>query len=207
MYTLLLATNNPHKIEEIKEIFSHYQNNNFRVISLFDAEKELNIKLSEPVEDGLTFKDNAYIKAKYYKDYFEDYFVASDDTGLMVDALGGLPGVHSKRFSEPNPTNEKNRKKLLNELANIKDNKDRSAHFETCVCLIDLENKVHYFYGKVFGYIMDHEEGELGFGYDPLFFSSELNKPFSCCDNFEKNKVSHRGRAFRGLIEYLSENY
>lgn len=204
MYTLLIASNNPHKIEEINTIFSHYKMNNFRIISIEEAEKENNLKLDEPIEDGDTFKENAYIKAAFYKKYFPNFLVASDDTGLMVDSLNGAPGVHSKRYSGIEGNSELNRKKLLKELEGIN---NRNAHFETVVSLIDLNNEVHYFKGEVRGHIMDHEEVGNGFGYDSLFYCDELDKPFSKCTTDEKSNVSHRGRAIRALIEYLKENY
>mgnify|MGYP002626767806 CR=1 FL=1 len=202
MLTLLIASNNQHKIEEIKQIFSSYRNLDINIISIADGENKLGYKLGEPIEDKETFEENAYIKASYYKKYFKDYLVVADDTGLMVDALNGRPGVHSHRYSEPNPTSEKNRKKLLDELSGIE---NRSASFKTALCLIDLNNEVHYFTGVTNGLIMDHEIGANGFGYDSLFYSSILNKPFAECTMEEKSQVSHRGYAFRCLIDYLDE--
>lgn len=194
--TILLATNNSHKVEEIKNALTKYDLD-YDVLTL----KDLNVK-KEPIEDGETFYDNALIKASFYKKMFPQYLVLADDTGLLVDFLNGKPGVHSKRYSAPYATPKKNRKKLLLELNGV-DN--RNAHFETVMVFIDQDNNVHSFTGATYGMILDHEEGSNGFGYDALFYSTEINKPFGLITLDEKNQISHRGRALDKFASYLKE--
>lgn len=198
MKTILLATNNQNKVMEMKEAFIENKLDDYNIISL----KELNVT-KEPIENGKTFDENSYIKASFYKKMFGDYLVIADDSGLLVDYLNGEPGVYSKRYSSPYPTPKKNRKKLIEAL---KDTDNHNAHFETSLCLIDEEDQVHYFHGETHGYILDHEVGSNGFGYDAIFYSTEINKPFGLISMEEKNEISHRGKAIKLLVEYLKKN-
>lgn len=195
MKTILLATNNQNKVLEMKEAFQANNLKEYDIISL----KELNVT-KEPIENGLTFDENALIKASYYKKMFKDYLVIADDSGLLVDSLNGVPGVYSKRYSAPYPTPKKNRRKLIDAL---KDKDNRNAHFETSLCLIDENDKVYYFHGRTNGYILDHEVGNNGFGYDAIFYSTEINKPFGLISMDEKNQISHRGKAIKELVKFL----
>ena len=195
MKTILLATNNQNKVLEMKEAFQANNLKEYEIISL----KELNVT-KEPIENGLTFDENALIKASYYKKIFKDYLVIADDSGLLVDSLNGVPGVYSKRYSAPYPTPKKNRRKLIDAL---KDKDNRNAHFETSLCLIDENDKVYYFHGRTNGYILDHEVGNNGFGYDAIFYSTEINKPFGLISMYEKNQISHRGKAIKELVKFL----
>ncbi|MBO4667038.1 MAG: RdgB/HAM1 family non-canonical purine NTP pyrophosphatase [Bacilli bacterium] len=197
--TFVLATQNKDKVKEFKKlIFDH--NLNITVKSLQDFNVSYDVE-----ESGTTLKENAYLKAKGYKDILDqmgvkDYSIIADDTGLFVESLGGEPGIYSARYSGEDATYEKNRLKLLERLKGIE---NREAYFETIICLIE-DNDVHYFHGRVDGKILEEDTGELSqFGYDKIFYSYDLGKSFGEAGFIEKNKVSHRGRAFNELLRYL----
>lgn len=183
--TIVLASNSEHKIKEFKEMFKGYN-----ILSL----KDIGF-LDDIVEDGETFYDNALIKAKAVQAFLKEKnmpaMVIADDTGLCVDALGGMPGVYSARYAGDHD-NASNRKKLLHELENVK---NRSAHFTTMIVRIDPDGKVTAYEGRAEGKILTEEDGSNGFGYDSIFFSDELGKSFGTASSEEKNLVSHRGKA------------
>lgn len=191
---LIVASNNQHKIEEIKEILEKLD---MDVLSLKDAGIDI-----EVIEDGETFEENAYKKAKEVFDIVKDAYVLADDTGLMVDAINGAPGVYSARFSGEGATYEENNSKLLDLLKNVED-KDRGAKFVCVMVLIMSKDKVIKVRGEVSGRILRETKGENGFGYDPLFYVEEYGKTFGKMTNEEKNSVSHRGRALEKLREAL----
>lgn len=185
---LLIASNNKHKIEEIKTIL---RGKFEKIFCLEDLDIEC-----DPAETGKTFMENAMIKAQAVAK-LTDLAVLADDTGLCVDALNGQPGVNSARYAG-NHDNAANRKKLLAELGN---ETNRSAHFESAVVLMYPDGKFVQACGRVDGYILQREDGTNGFGYDSLFFCTELNKSFGTATADEKNTVSHRGRALQQLLE------
>lgn len=187
---LVIASNNAHKIAEIKEIL---QGKFEEMYSL----AELGIHC-DPEENGTTFLDNALIKANEIAKH-TTLAVLGDDTGLCVDALNGEPGVMSARYAGDHDS-AKNRQKLLIELAN---QSNRNAHFETCVALRYPDGKIVTAFGRVDGIILTEERGNGGFGYDCLFFSTELGKTFGESTSEEKHMVSHRGRALRNLLEKI----
>ena len=184
---LLIASNNKHKIEEIKTIL----NGKFEQIFCL---ADLGIQC-DPEETGVTFAENALIKAKAVGKR-TDFAVLADDTGLCVDALGGQPGVNSARYAG-NHDNVANRKKLLAELRGIT---NRAAHFESAVVLLYPDGTTVCASGRVDGFILEQEDGTNGFGYDSLFFCTELNKSFGVATAEEKNAISHRGRALQALL-------
>lgn len=187
---LIVASNNQHKITEIKK---NLENLDMQVLSLKDA--GLNIDV---VEDGKTFEENAYKKAKEVFNIVRDAYVLADDTGLMVDALDGAPGVYSARFSGEGATSEKNNAKLLHLLKGT-DDKDRGAKFVCVMVLIMGENRIVKVRGEIKGRILKEPRGENNFGYDPLFYVQEYDKTFAEMSIEEKNSVSHRGRALEKL--------
>lgn len=189
---IVLATNNKHKLEEFNSMFASY---NVEVISLKDAGI-----VCDPEENGKTFKDNSLIKAKEVAN-FTKYPVISDDSGLVIKSLDGFPGVYSARFME-GYTYEEKRMEIIKKLSDFK---DKSARFETVLCLYNLENEPLYFNGFVEGKIV-LPSGDNGFAYDPIFYCNELNKTFGDATSDEKNKVSHRSRALKKLIDYLIDN-
>lgn len=194
---LLIASNNQHKIEEIKSILAE----KFEEI---ESLQDLGL-VCDPEEKGATFEENALIKATAVAKLAPSIAVLADDTGLCVDALGGLPGVFSARFAA-NETNSQghdnaaNRQKLLRKLNG---ETNRTAHFECAVVLLYPNGETLVAKGKEGGRILQEEVGENGFGYDSLFFCNELGKTFAQATADEKNKVSHRGKALQNLLKQL----
>ena len=187
---LLIASNNQHKIDEIKQILG----NKFeQILSLSEAGI-----VCDPEENGKTFLDNALIKVRAVAK-LTDMPVLGDDTGLCVDALNGAPGVHSARFAGDHD-NAKNRAKLLYELQG---KTNRKAHFSTAVALLYPDGRLVTAEGRVDGEILHAEVGTNGFGYDSLFYCNEIGKTFAEATAEEKNAVSHRGRALQKLAEKL----
>lgn len=187
---LLIASNNQHKIDEIKQILG----NKFeQILSLSEAGI-----VCDPEENGKTFLDNALIKVRAVAK-LTDMPVLGDDTGLCVDALNGAPGVHSARFAGDHD-NAKNRAKLHYEL---QDETNRKAHFSTAVALLYPDGRLVTAEGRVDGEILHTEVGANGFGYDSLFYCNEIGKTFAEATAEEKNAVSHRGRALQNLANKL----
>lgn len=195
MKRLIVASNNQGKIKEIKEILKNF---NMEVVSL----KEANINV-DILEDGATFMDNAYKKAyEIYK--LTGEMVLSDDSGLMVEALNGAPGVFSARFAGEHGNDKKNNDKLLALLKDV-EKEDRGARFVCAMVMILGDNKAIKAQGECPGYILKEARGEDGFGYDPLFYIPELEKTFAELTSNEKNKISHRGRALSILRNKIKE--
>ncbi len=192
---ILLGTKNKHKILEMTRIIKKY-NSNIIIKSLNDYDEVL-----EPIENGKSFEENAFIKAKYYYELFKIPTVA-DDSGLEVEALNNEPGLFSARYASCNNHNaqdSKNRQKLLLKMANIT---NRKAHFVCATCYYDGLKKV-VTNGITEGKILLAEIGHNGFGYDAIFFSDELNKPLALATNFEKDSISHRGKALTKLLKCI----
>lgn len=190
---IVAATGNKGKLKEFKEILSE-----FEIISVNDLNLNLNIS-----ENGKTFKENAYIKAKAISK-FTNLPVLSDDSGLMVDALGGNPGVFTARFAGENATDEENINKLLYELSGVDDDK-RTARFMSAICVILPDKSVLYGEGTCEGSICRSPVGANGFGYDPVFFVDEFKKTFAELTSDEKNSVSHRRKALDDISQKLKE--
>ena len=191
---IVFATNNQHKLEEIREILG----DSFEVLSLRDIGCHEDIP-----ETGDTLLMNAIQKADYiFRHYHIDCF--ADDTGLEVDALNGEPGVHSARYAEgTDHDSEANMKKLLSKLEGIT---ERSARFKTVIALVRQEEDVEtirLFEGKVEGSIITEREGNEGFGYDPIFKPTGYNHTFAALGLDIKNHISHRARAVAKLADYL----
>lgn len=188
---LAIATNNQHKLQEIRAILG----DSFEeLLSLKDLGIDVDVE-----ETGSTLEENALIKARAILSLSEIATLA-DDTGLMVDALRGAPGVYSARYAGEEHDDAKNRALLLKNLDGVK---DRSAHFATVIALCYPDGKTLTASGRVNGEILLSERGTEGFGYDSLFFSTELGKTFAEATQAEKNSVSHRGRALRAMLELV----
>jgi XTP/dITP diphosphohydrolase len=186
---LVFATNNAHKLDEVRSILG----SRFIVKSL----KEIGCEADIP-ETADTLEGNALMKARFlYEKYGVDCF--ADDTGLEVTALGGAPGVHTARYAG-NHDSEANMKKLLNELEK---KSDRSAQFRTVIALI-IEGKEFLFEGIVKGTIAKEKAGDGGFGYDPIFIPDGFTQTFSQMGNDSKNHISHRALAVEKLYNYLN---
>lgn len=193
---LLLATNNAHKAQEIREIL----NDSFTdVVTMREAGIDLDV-----TEDGLTFRDNALKKAEETLAAAGGRFdaVLADDSGLCVDALDGAPGVYSARFSGDGHNDAANNAKLIALLSDVPDER-RTARFCCCVALARKDRAPIVVQGEVEGTILHTSRGENGFGYDPYFYYAPFNKSFAELSAEEKNAVSHRKRALTLLKEAL----
>lgn len=188
---LAIATNNQHKLQEIRAILGDSFEELF---SLKDLGIDVDVE-----ETGSTLEENALIKARAIL-ALSGIATLADDTGLMVDALNGAPGVYSARYAGEEHDDAKNRALLLKNLDGVK---DRSAHFATVIALCYPDGKTLTASGRVNGEILLSERGTEGFGYDSLFFSTELGKTFAEATQAEKNSVSHRGRALRAMLELV----
>lgn len=203
MKRIVFATNNQHKLQEIRDILG----SGYEVVSL----KEIGCDVDIP-ETGNTLEENALQKAQYVYDHYHVSCFA-DDTGLEVEALDGAPGVHSARYAEgTDHDSEANMAKLLREL----DGKEnRQARFRTVICYIEKQDvcpcdctsikKIHQFEGIVNGHIATEKHGTEGFGYDPIFVPEGYDKSFAELGEEIKNGISHRARAVAKLVEYLKK--
>jgi non-canonical purine NTP pyrophosphatase (RdgB/HAM1 family) len=189
---LLIASRNRGKVLEIRALLGHALQKVVEVITLTDLPN-----MEQPRENGKTFAENARLKALYYSKAHRILCIA-DDSGLAVDALGGLPGVRSARFSGEGASDAANNAHLLHELAPFP--RPWKAAF-VCVAAAALPNRVvAEATGKVEGEILPEGRGRDGFGYDPLFFLPSLGKTLAELSTAEKNHVSHLGNALRALI-------
>ncbi|HRE41880.1 MAG TPA: RdgB/HAM1 family non-canonical purine NTP pyrophosphatase [Ignavibacteria bacterium] len=193
---LIIASNNNHKISELRNILSDL--NNIDIRSLRDE----NIFI-EVDETGGTLEENAYLKASEIHQ-ISGLPVIADDTGLFVDSLNGNPGVHSARYAGENSTYKQNCVKLISELNKLKLNFSR-AEFKTVICFINEKGEEKYFEGIVKGKIITEFRGENGFGYDPLFIPDGFEKTFAELSDDEKNNLSHRAMAVKKFAEYFKK--
>ena len=190
MKKLVFASNNAHKLSEIRAILG----DRIEIISLSDLQCH-----DEIPETADTLEGNALIKARYVWEHYGLYCFA-DDTGLEVEALGGAPGVYSARFAGEHASFEDNVSLLLERLSGVA--APRRARFRTVVALID-EYGTHFFEGSVDGEITLERSGNHGFGYDPIFRPEGREETFAQLTEQEKNSMSHRGRAVQKLVRYL----
>ena len=188
--TLVFATNNQHKIDEAQDIVK----GKLKLISLKEAGVDIDVDETET-----TFRGNAWLKAQAVLELTGLPCVA-DDSGLCVEALGGEPGVYSSRYAGEAGNHKKNNEKLLKEMEG---KSDRRAFFTTVLCLVGLDDTPIYIEGRVNGVILREIQGRDGFGYDPLFCPDGDDRSFAEMSAAEKNAMSHRGRAFQSLMEYL----
>ncbi len=190
---LLVATNNQGKLKEFNEILGEL---GIECVSLRDMGITADVE-----ETGTTFLENALLKAK------EIYNIAkiptiSDDSGLLVDALNGEPGVYSARYAGEPSDDDKNMDKLL---ANLQGISNRSARFQSVIAAVFSEDDIITATGACEGVIINEKRGDNGFGYDPIFYVEALGKTFAQMSDAEKNSLSHRGNAIRALKEQLKE--
>ena len=191
---IYLASKNKNKAKEIQKIVSEYD------IEICLPENNLKF----PPEDSDTFEENALGKAVFLSGFYPDNIVIADDSGLVVPALDGKPGVYSSRFAGENSSDAQNIKKLLKEMEQVK---DRKAYFICVSAVILPNNKSKIFEGRLDGVITEKERGSNGFGYDPVFEIPKIKKTIAELSEEEKNKISHRGKSFRKLAEYLIHLY
>lgn len=191
---LVLATQNLHKVREIREMLKDLKQ--IDVLSLHNFSDYV-----LPEETGANFEDNAALKAEHAAKAL-NHWVLADDSGLVVPTLKGNPGVYSKRYAGDDATDAENRLKLLEEMKNFQD-LQRSAYFECCLVIANPDGVQKSVSGKVEGMIAEKEKGRNGFGYDPLFLKNGYDKTFAELDEHTKNRVSHRRKAFDKLITVL----
>ena len=189
MKDLVFATNNAHKLEEVRSMVGGHIN----ILSLSDIGCDVDIP-----ETADTLEGNALQKAGYVKEHY-GYDCFADDTGLEVEALDGAPGVFSARYAGPGHDSEANMKKLLKNLEGVA---HRAARFRTVIALIE-GGEPRLFEGIVEGEITESPSGANGFGYDPVFRPEGLPTTFAEMDSEVKNCISHRGRAMEKLMQYL----
>lgn len=198
---LIVATNNEHKLAEIRAILGE----SIEVLSLNDINLNADIE-----ETGASLMENSHLKAAFVAKYLDrqnfphPYAVIADDTGLMVDALNGEPGVHTARYAGNDNDSEANMQLLLK---NLEGNDNRKAHFSTIITMIEEKNEyivhIKYFEGRVDGTILTEKHGSQGFGYDPIFCPDGYDKSFAELGDDIKNKISHRAKAVEQVAEYL----
>ena len=192
MKQIVFATNNAHKLKEVREIL---QGTGINVLSLSDIGCHDDIPETADTLDG-----NALLKAEWIKQRY-GYDCFADDTGLEVDALDGAPGVYSARYAGPGHDSAANVALLLK---NLEKEDDRRARFRTVIALMAGDSEPVLFNGIVDGEITCERFGDSGFGYDPVFKPEGSDRTFAQMTDEEKNAISHRGRAVKKLAEYLS---
>lgn len=190
---LYLASANPGKIREFREP-ARARNISVEPVPGFES-------LPPCLEDGLTFEENARKKALHYAAYAGGP-VFADDSGISVDALGGAPGIYSARFAAPGAEDINNNARLLSELRRFQA-AERTARYICVIALAERDRVLKVVEGRADGVILDAPRGQGGFGYDPLFFYPPLGKTFAELSPEEKFQVSHRGKAFRELLDFL----
>ena len=193
-FEIILATNNQHKLKEVREILTPHK------IIVYGL-KDLSIKLPEVEENGKTYAENALIKAKAVQQ-FTTMPIISDDSGLEITALNNEPGLHSARYAESLGGHDNAIKEILKRLEG---KGDRSARFVCDIVLLNVDKEPRVFEGIAEGTIAEQKMGEGGFGYDPVFISKETGECFALMKE-NKNTVSHRAKALNKLLTYLKIN-
>jgi XTP/dITP diphosphohydrolase len=191
-FQLVIASKNIHKIREMKSILNGLLPN-IDILSLLDFPN-----YQPPEETGSTFEENAILKATHAALRIKKW-VISDDSGLVVPALNGEPGVYSARYAGNNATDADNRKKLLSKIEEI-DEKDRDAYFKCCVALASQDGLKKCVCATCEGRVELQERGGEGFGYDPIFVKHDYNKTFAELSESLKNKISHRRKAIDKIL-------
>ncbi|MFA7227017.1 MAG: non-canonical purine NTP diphosphatase [Dysgonamonadaceae bacterium] len=189
MRKIVFATNNQHKLDEIRKITE----GKIEILSLNDIDSNDEIE-----ETGSTLEENALIKARFIKNKY-GYDCFAEDTGLEVEALENAPGVYSARYAGDACRDEDNIKKLLDNLKGIA---NRKARFRTVIALL-MNNEEYFFEGEIKGYIIDEKRGSAGFGYDPIFVPEGYDQTFAELGEEIKNRISHRSIATQKLVDFL----
>lgn len=191
---IVIASRNKHKISELEALLAKYIDG-VKLLSLDDVGLYGDVE-----EDGNTFEENAFIKARYAAK--SGKISVGDDSGLCVTALDGAPGIFSARYAGEHGNDAANNAKLLADLA---DKADKSAAFVCTVACVLPDGREFSVEGKAWGEITDKASGKGGFGYDPIFLLPELGKTFADLTAEEKNAISHRGRAIEAFASKLGE--
>lgn len=192
---LLLASSNAHKVREFRDMLKRFPH-----IELLSFHQCANYE--PPEETGESFLENATLKAEHAAKHFKTWVLA-DDSGLVVPALKGQPGVHSRRYAGFDATDAENRRKLLEAMQHLQNSEERTAYYECCLVIANADGFKKSFVGTCEGYIAQQERGRHGFGYDSLFIKYDYDKTFGELDESIKNRISHRRKAFERLITFL----
>ncbi len=192
---LIFATSNKNKIAEINKLLPKNLSLSISTMGEMGIEEDI-------PETGNTLEENAIQKAMYIYDKY-GYNCFAEDTGLVVNSLDGKPGIYSARYAGKERSSEKNMEKVLNKLKGIQ---DRSAYFKTVIALI-IEGELKTFEGVINGEITLSKTGDSGFGYDPIFKPEGYDKTFAEIGLSEKNKISHRAKALKKLVNYLKDSF
>lgn len=190
-FEIVVATNNKHKLKEIRAILSSHK------ITVYGL-NDLNLQVEDVEENGSTYQENALIKAKNVAKVTSLPIIA-DDSGLEILSMNNMPGIYSARFADNHGGYENTFKYIFEQIKG----KNREATFICDIILINVEDRPLLFEGRVEGLITEEVHQNNGFGYDPIFFVKDLNKTYSEMSEEEKNKNSHRGRALQKLLTYL----
>ncbi|MGM9926608.1 MAG: XTP/dITP diphosphatase [Bacillus sp. (in: firmicutes)] len=195
MKNLIIATGNKGKAKEFETLFSPL---GYNVLTLRDLEGAIEVE-----ETGSTFEENAVLKAETLCKQFNTMVIA-DDSGLIIDALDGRPGIYSARYAGEEKNDEANMDKVLEELKDVPEEK-RTARFYCALAVARPNQETVTFSGTVEGRIATARQGEYGFGYDPIFYVPSLQKMMAQLEPQEKNAISHRANALRNLKEKLHQ--
>ena len=193
-FELLVATNNAHKLKEIRQILSPFH------ITVYGM-KDLNIDIGEVEENGKTYYENALIKAKALQKVTTMPIIA-DDSGIEIEGLNNAPGLYSSRYAASFGGYPQTFEHIFHEL----EGKTRNARFVCSIALVNVEDKPLKFEAIIPGRIVEKVTDESDFGYDPIFIENSLNKTYASMSEEEKNRVSHRGVALKKLLTYLRIN-
>lgn len=192
---IVLATKNVHKIREFKDMLKRYPHLELVTLHQFPY--------FHPAEEtGVSFKDNATSKAEQAARTLGKWVLA-DDSGLVVPALNGRPGIFSSRYAGPDATDVENRQKLLKEMQHLTSPEERSAYYECCLVIASPQGIKKCVTGTCEGHLLLEERGRNGFGYDSLFVKHDYEKTFGELDEATKNRISHRCKAFERLSTFL----
>ncbi len=191
---IVLASINVHKIREFKDMFKPFSH--LELVSLHHFPHYI-----PPEEIGQSFQENAILKAEHAAKHLNRWVLA-DDSGLVVPALNGEPGIYSRRYAGPKATDAENRKKLLKAM-NLLNSMERVAYYECCLALANADGLKKHVTGICEGHILTEERGRHGFGYDSLFVKNDYEKTFAEIDEATKNRISHRRKAFERLAVFL----
>lgn len=191
---LVIASRNVHKIREFRSMLKKLKH--WDILSLMDFPQ-----YEPPEETGNSFEENALQKALHAAKHLHCHAIG-DDSGLVVPALGGAPGIYSARFAGQNATDKENRQKLLQQMRHLKD-QERAAYYECVIALASPDGWNRTAKALCEGVILEEERGSRGFGYDALFIKHEYSKTFGELEEEVKNRISHRRKAFDKILLYL----
>lgn len=194
---LVIASQNVHKIREIRSMLRG--NLKLDLFSLIDFSD-----YTPPPEKGISFEENAICKAVDAAKILDEWVIA-DDSGLVIPALDGAPGIHSSRYAGEKKTEKENRKKLLHEMRHLKEGQ-RNGYYECCIALASPEGLVKTASARCEGTILEKERGGQGFGYDCLFTKHDYNKTFAELEEEVKNRISHRRKALDKILLHLESS-